>query len=86
VTTATTDEDGFFAIPFKHTGPRTWYSVQLTGQYDLTERIQLKANAFAEVSFDIPSGCFLSDCYGRGEDLESEADRDEDGSIRQFGF
>jgi hypothetical protein len=58
VATGTTDEDGTYALPYKHKGKRAPYSVLLTLPDDsvLVGDIELKANGFGEVSFDIDTG------------------------------
>jgi hypothetical protein len=49
------DEDGYYALPYKHTGKRAQYDVVLNGG-EITQRVQLKANGWAEVSFDVSTG------------------------------
>jgi uncharacterized repeat protein (TIGR01451 family) len=55
--TATTDEDGFYFIYYKHKGKRATFDVKLfddTNTYVTTKSVELKANKFAEVSFQLP--------------------------------
>lgn len=51
-----TDEDGFYTIPYKHTGKRAMYTVILGGAYGLEQDIQHKGNGWAEVNFDVFAG------------------------------
>jgi hypothetical protein len=51
-----TDEDGFYTITYKHKGKREMYDVTLNGGHDITQRIELKANGWAEVNFDVFTG------------------------------
>jgi hypothetical protein len=51
-----TDEDGFYTITYKHKGKREMYDVTLNGDHDITQRIELKANGWAEVNFDVFTG------------------------------
>jgi hypothetical protein len=51
-----TDADGFYTITYKHKGKRANYNITLNGGYDITQRIQLKANGWAEVNFDVFTG------------------------------
>jgi hypothetical protein len=55
VASGVSDEDGYYAIPYKHTGKRAQYDVVLNGG-EITQRVQLKANGWAEVSFDVSTG------------------------------
>jgi hypothetical protein len=70
VGSALTDEDGYFAIPYKHKGKRAMYDVTLIGGSNITQRVQLKANGWAEVNFDVFTGTstgeFNSDPNGGG--------------------
>jgi hypothetical protein len=53
---AVTDEDGYYTIPYKHKGKRANYDVTLNGGHGITQRIQLKANGWGEVNFDVFTG------------------------------
>jgi len=56
VGSATTDLDGYYQITYKHTGPRENYTVTIVkGTYQDTKTVELKANAFFQVDFNIPS-------------------------------
>jgi hypothetical protein len=55
VASGVSDEDGYYAVPYKHTGKRAQYDVTLNGG-EITQRVQLKANGWAEVSFDVSTG------------------------------
>jgi hypothetical protein len=56
VGSALTDEDGFYTITYKHKGKREMYDVTLNGGHEITQRIELKANGWAEVNFDVFTG------------------------------
>jgi hypothetical protein len=51
---ATTDEDGYWTIEYKHKGKADIYTVILVGQN--AQMISLKANGWAEVNFDVTTG------------------------------
>jgi hypothetical protein len=53
LSTATTDEDGWYMFVYKHTGKPARYTVELQG-YTLSQSGTLKANKFAEVNFVVP--------------------------------
>jgi hypothetical protein len=55
VASGVSDEDGYYAIPYKHIGKRAQYDVTLNGG-EITQRVQLKSNGWAEVSFDVSTG------------------------------
>jgi hypothetical protein len=69
VASGVSDEDGYYAIPYKHTGKRAMYDIALNGG-EITQRVQLKANGWAEVSFDVftgtSTGYFASSDTGGG--------------------
>jgi hypothetical protein len=69
VATGVSDEDGYYAIPYKHTGKRAFYDVTMNGG-EMTQRVQLKANGWAEVNFDLSTGTseafFTGDGSGSG--------------------
>jgi hypothetical protein len=50
---ATTDADGVYIISYKHTGKTATYTVRLPN-YGLSQKVALKANGFAIVTFDVP--------------------------------
>jgi hypothetical protein len=56
VKTADTDEDGFYGLIYKHTGPAAWYTVDLLGEYQMSAQVKLKANGWAQVMFDPDTG------------------------------
>ena len=56
VATTEIDVDGYFTIPYKHTGAKEMYTVVLQGDYNMTQEVELKANGFAEVTFTLPDG------------------------------
>jgi hypothetical protein len=49
------DEDGFYGLQYKHKGKTAPFTVYLFGPngYELQQTVNLKANGFAEVSFDV---------------------------------
>jgi hypothetical protein len=49
-----TDEDGYYALEYKHKGKSDIYTVILVGQN--AQMISLKANGWAEVNFDVTTG------------------------------
>jgi len=51
-----TDEDGYYTIPFKHTGKQAMYTVILGGAFGLEQDVQLNGNGWAEVNFDVFTG------------------------------
>jgi hypothetical protein len=52
---ATSDQDGFYQINYKHTGPRENYTVKIVkGSFQQTKTVELKANAFVQVDFTVP--------------------------------
>ncbi len=55
---ATSDEDGFYQINYKHTGPPSPYTVtlDLSGNDPISVEVTLKGNGFAHVDFLIPGG------------------------------
>jgi hypothetical protein len=50
------DEDGFFALLYKHTGPAAWYTVRVEGDYGMSAPVKLKANGWGQVLFDPDTG------------------------------
>jgi hypothetical protein len=56
VASGTSDDDGYYALPYKHKGKRAQYDVILNGGVSITHRIQLKANGWAEVTYDVFTG------------------------------
>jgi hypothetical protein len=53
LTTLTTDADGYYMFPYKHTAKSATYTVKLP-QYNKSVSITVKANGFAAVNFDVP--------------------------------
>jgi hypothetical protein len=55
---AVTDEDGFYTIPYKHTGKAATYYLSIAtpppAPYTATQATTLKANAFVRVDFLVP--------------------------------
>jgi hypothetical protein len=61
VASGVSDDDGYYGIPYKHTGKRAWYEVTLNGGNIIAERVQMKANGWAVVDYDVSTG--TSDGY-----------------------
>jgi hypothetical protein len=64
VQTGETDQDGFYGIEYKHTGPPTLHTVKLRGGHGLSQVVELRANGWAEVNFYVATakpkgGCGL---------------------------
>jgi len=51
IATTTTDADGFFSFPYKHSGKAATYTVKVQA-YKLQSAVTLKANGYALVVFD----------------------------------
>jgi hypothetical protein len=67
VASGVSDEDGYYAIPYKHIGKRAQYDVTLNGG-EITQRVQLKSNGWAEVSFDTSTGTSIGFFTSSGGD------------------
>ena len=66
VGTATTDFDGYYAIPWKHTGKAAMYRVDLVfGNQKLSGQVELKANGWGNVEFDLTKGTVTAE-FGFG--------------------
>jgi hypothetical protein len=66
VGTGETDEDGFWAVPYKHKGKAAWYTVWLLGQYDLLGHIELKGGSgWGNVDFDVDTETYTAE-WGTG--------------------
>jgi hypothetical protein len=83
VGTGVTDDDGYYAIPYKHKGKRAMYHVTLNGGHNIVQRVQLKSNGWAEVNFDVFTGTSTgefnldpSGSGGRGEPGDCTATED----------
>jgi hypothetical protein len=62
----TTTEEGFFTLAHKHTGPKTVYTVTLADS-GLQQGVQLKANGWAEVNFDLHMHATSAIFAGQGQ-------------------
>jgi hypothetical protein len=56
IRTSATDEDGYYTLDYKHTGPRADFRVNLLGGYNLSTVVELRANGWAQVNFDVDTG------------------------------
>ena len=60
--TATTDQDGWYQIIYKHTGKEAPYTVTLSNvagkpvDYMQMQTVALKANAYVNANFEVPVG------------------------------
>jgi hypothetical protein len=65
-----TDQDGFYMIPYKHTGKAATYYLSVAtpppGLYTETKAIKLKANAFVRLDFLVPTNSAGSATNGVG--------------------
>jgi hypothetical protein len=63
----TTDEDGYYLLPYKHKGKRELYLISLWGAgAPMEQLIELQANGWAEVNFDASTGAI--DASWKGAD------------------
>jgi hypothetical protein len=66
VATGVTDEDGYYALPYKHTGKREWFLVVLgQGSSAVSTLVELKANGWVEVSYDATTRTWFIDSVGK---------------------
>ena len=79
VKSGVTDQDGYYTLEYKHKGKRALYSVVLTS-HGLIQDIELRANGWAEVNFDVftgtSSGAFNLDPKGKGSGDECSPTED----------
>jgi hypothetical protein len=65
VATGITDKDGFYALNYKHTGKAENFTVILgSGSTAVTKVVSLKANGWAEVSYDASTGIWTVEVVG----------------------
>ena len=50
---ATTDADGYYLVPYKHTGKAATFFVSLKPAYDQDKSVVVKANSFVWVDFQV---------------------------------
>ncbi len=67
VAQGTTDEDGYYLLPYQHKGKRALYLITLWGAgAPMDQLIELQANGWAEVNFDVSTGAI--DASWKGQD------------------
>jgi hypothetical protein len=66
VATGQGDADGYILLAYKHTGKVTWFTVTLSisGFGTTSQDVQLKANGWAEVSYDVTTGIWYVQSVG----------------------
>jgi hypothetical protein len=67
VVQGTTDEDGYYVLPYQHKGKRALYLISLWGAgTPMDQLIELQGNGWAEVNFDASTGAI--DATWKGAD------------------
>jgi hypothetical protein len=66
VASGKTDEDGYYLLPYKHTGKAENYTVTIgTGATAVSKVVQLKANGWAEASYDATTRVWFTQVVGQ---------------------